>query len=190
MSQNIFAIFLVGKKMNIDMFKQILKKINKNAYNENKIQFDDKILKAYSYSFTDYFGEDKFRITVFWKYKSNHFYLSIPALKEVHIYGREILLKYYKIINSSIYLYDSGSIDEELKIFGNYITEKIRIWTANLFTPEEVKKYGKEKLLSSPCEQIEEWEGGAIFMMIHKNSFSSTYEERKRLREHLGEHVK
>ena len=62
-----------------------------------------------------------------------------------------------------------------------------KIWSVNLFSPSDVQKYGRGRLLSAPCEQIEEWGDGAIFMMIHKDSFSSTYGERKKLREYLNE---
>ena len=62
-----------------------------------------------------------------------------------------------------------------------------RIWSVNLFTQSEVQKYGRGKLLKAPCELIEEWEDDAIFMMIHKDRFSSTYEERRKLRKYLGE---
>ncbi|MBI5389692.1 hypothetical protein HZB01_04935 [Candidatus Woesearchaeota archaeon] len=64
--------------------------------------------------------------------------------------------------------------------------EDIRIWGVNLFTPDEVKKYGRERLLHAPCEVIEEWEDGAVFMMINKDQFSSIYEQRKKLRDYLG----
>ena len=72
----------------------------------------------------------------------------------------------------------------------DYLSEPIliyKIWSVNLFSPNKVKKYGREKLLKAPCELIEELEDGAIFMMIHKDRFSSTYEERKKLRKYLGE---
>lgn len=82
--------------------------------------------------------------------------------------------------------YDGG--DEEFEGYpsGTELGEVSRIWSVNLFTPEEVEKYGgKEKLLKSPVEFVEGWEDGAIFMMLDKNFFSSNYGRRKKLREYL-----
>ena len=87
--------------------------------------------------------------------------------------------------------YDGGEDGAEFEMFSSdtRMEDMSRIWSANLFTPEEVKKYGREKLLKAPSEFIEEWEDGAIFMMITKNNFASSYKYRKKLREYLGEKI-
>jgi hypothetical protein len=61
-----------------------------------------------------------------------------------------------------------------------------RVWSVNLFTAEEVKAIGRDKLMSAPCEVAEDWSEGALLLMMHKDSFSSTHEERQRLRKYLG----
>lgn len=63
-----------------------------------------------------------------------------------------------------------------------------RFWSATLLTPEEVKKYGgREKVLNAPCEIIEEFEDGAIFLLLDKHTIQSIYNERLKLRNYFGE---
>ena len=98
----------------------------------------------------------------------------------------KLIKKVYGVLKVGGYGVDEYDGEEELEIYQPKSMREISpIWSANLFTPSEVQKYGREKLLKAPCEVIEEWEDGAIFMMIHQDKFSSTYEERKKLREYL-----
>ena len=61
------------------------------------------------------------------------------------------------------------------------------IWGTNIIYSNNIGKFGRDKLLHAPCELIEEWEDGSIFMMINRRTFESRYEQRKKLREYLGE---
>jgi hypothetical protein len=65
---------------------------------------------------------------------------------------------------------------------------KSRFWGVTLLTPEEVEKWGgREKCLGAPCEVIEEFEDGAILLIIGKEFISSSYYKRVDLRKYFGE---
>ena len=102
----------------------------------------------------------------------------------------KLIKKVYSVLKVSGYgidEYDGDGDEYEMYPLGTKREQMSRIWSVNLFTQSEVQKYGRGKLLKAPCELIEEWEDDAIFMMIHKDRFSSTYEERRKLRKYLGE---
>ncbi|HLC55700.1 MAG TPA: hypothetical protein VJJ23_00505 [Candidatus Nanoarchaeia archaeon] len=102
----------------------------------------------------------------------------------------KLIKKVYSVLKVSGYgidEYDGDGDEYEMYPLGTKREQMSRIWSVNLFTQSEVQKYGRGKLLKAPCELIEEWEDDAIFMMIHKDRFSSKLEERQKLRKYLGE---
>lgn len=189
MSNNIYIDFWLNNSFDLKEYKKMLRSIYKNNFDESKIRIDKKIAHYYACSIHD--EKEKVSLTYFWDYKIKKLHVSLPDFDINHVYGTNLIHQIYTNIKNSIKLNafgnDSGSHEKELELFGSYVADKLLIWSANLFPPSEVQKYGREKLLNAPCEVIEEWEDGAIFMMIHKDRFSSTYEERKKLREYLGE---
>ena len=97
----------------------------------------------------------------------------------------KLIKKVYSVLKVSGYgidEYDGDGDEYEMYPLGTKREQMSRIWSVNLFTQSEVQKYGRGKLLKAPCELIEEWEDDAIFMMIHKDRFSSKLEERQKLR--------
>ena len=101
----------------------------------------------------------------------------------------KVIYEHYRLTGTGYYWFDYGVLADfqqnddvctgcEPRLVEEY-------WTANLFSAEDVKKLGRDKLLKAPCERIEEWEDGAIFMMLHKNSFKATEDELVRLRAYL-----
>src|SRR3989344_3878707 len=102
----------------------------------------------------------------------------------------KLIKKVYSVLKVSGYgidEYDGDGDEYEMYPLGTKREQMSRIWSVHLFTQSEFQKYGRGKLLKAPCELIEEWEDDAIFMMIHKDRFSSKLEERQKLRKYLGE---
>lgn len=209
MSQQIFFNFKLMKDRNYDeinqLFRNIYQKIEKNfriIHISNKDEYENEQSK---YLLIE--SRKGWQIHIEFKNRNSMKNFPLVQYHLIRIFAaqnldlafildlKQIVKVVYKIINKS------GTGSNELD-YGdlfkegeneNYLRRKyakrfdLGYWSVNLFSPEDVQKYDKEKLLNSPCELIEEWEDGAIFMMIHKDSFSSTYEERKKLREYLGE---
>ena len=61
-----------------------------------------------------------------------------------------------------------------------------RVWPVLVLTPDEVQKFGYEKLKVAPCEVIEELEDGGMFLMLGKDRFSAKKGELENLRRYLG----
>ena len=97
--------------------------------------------------------------------------------------------KLYSLLNVGGSGVDNYSSENEDKYFpaGTEREKQSRFWTVTLLTPEEVAHWGRAKLLSAPCEIIQEWDEGAILLWIRKDSSMSDFDERQALRWHMGE---
>ncbi|MBD3204292.1 hypothetical protein GF327_08415 [Candidatus Woesearchaeota archaeon] len=137
------------------------------------------------YGFND--EKNKIFISFYWYINDNQIIIFLPSFKNTTSYSIFLMQRIHKVLEFGLSAYKSDNIDDEIDKFSQQKLDNVRIWSVNLFTPKEVKKYGREKLLNAPCEKIEEWEDGAIFMMINKDSFESTFEQREKLRKYLKE---
>lgn len=189
--------FNLNKDFSIEEYKKVIKLVSKEEFDEKKLEFDKGINEHYYYDYHD--KKNEIAIDFYWYPKTKELLFYAPYFSYAPPYCINLIKKVYPLLKSSGWgnlTEERGYNQEESKLMDEAEAKgtELRIWSVNLFSPEEVKKYEREKLLKAPCEVIEEWEDGAIFMIIRKydptnpfgaNSFSSTYEERKKLREYL-----
>lgn len=187
MSNNLKFSWVIKGQMNIRRFKELIQESTENKINLKNLEFTGE--KEYRrYEFHD--KKREIAITFFWYPLKNKLHFYAPNFSYAPDYCMRMVKKIYPLLKCGGYgnLTDEMCWEDEedaLMKEKEKQGQQLRVWSVNLFTPEEVKRIGRKKILNAPCELIEEWEDGAIFMMINKNSFSSTYEQRKKLREYL-----
>lgn len=177
--------FVLKGKFDLKSFQRTVKLVTKEEFKDENLEFDKSIYEHYHYGYND--KKNEIAIDFYWYPSRNKLHFYAPNFD----YAPRYCIKLLKIISQFLKLegfgYDTYSVENhEYVDYNEEEMGKIRIWSVNLFPPSEVQKYSREKLLKAPCELIEEWEDGAIFMMIHKNSFSSAYDEREKLRKYLA----
>ena len=176
--------FKINKVLNLNEFIKLIRKAFKRKINQKDINKSEIFREFLSYHFL----VDEGQVSIHLYHKENRLVLFLPPMifNNLH-YFVNIIKVVYNFCKVGAYGEDSESVSEQEYDLKNSKMKDLRIWSVNLFTQSEVQKYGRGKLLKAPCELIEEWEDDAIFMMIHKDRFSSTYEERRKLRKYLGE---
>ena len=182
--------FLLEKGFNLDKFKKLLNFVVGENFRGDDVKYE--LIGKPSHVY-DYYDNVAKISTYFWWYPNeNKLRLRVNvSFIPGWIHCRKLIKKIYPLLKLGGFGYDSGistkGEEDEMLVEGRTPEKesRLRIWVVNLFTLEEVERYGREKLLKAPCEVIEEWDDGAIFMMIHKNSFSSSVKEREKLRQYL-----
>ncbi|MBI2107176.1 hypothetical protein HYT57_04270 [Candidatus Woesearchaeota archaeon] len=191
-----FIFNIKEKKLGLEDFKKVLKKVAGKDFNEKNVSIK-KSGNPNDPSYYNYHHSDKreeIGVNFYGYEKSKKLVIFVPNWKNGPSYCINIIKLIYSILKCGGYGHETFAFDEESNHRTVEEIKKTRIWAVNLFTSEEIKKYGREKILSAPCEKIEELEDGAIITMIHKNnfysaedSFYSTFEEREKLRKHLND---
>lgn len=195
MPNSIEFIFELNKDFNKEILNKLLKKVAGKEFNEKDVLIeksrnpDNPIHYHYHYNNES----EKIGASFYWYEKSKRLVIFVPNWKNGPSYCINVIKLIYPILKCGGYGHETFAFDEESNHKTLEEIKKTRIWAVNLFAPKEVKKYGKEKILSSPCEKIEELKDGAIITMIHKinfysakDSFHSSFEEREKLRKHLN----
>ena len=190
-----FKFDIKKEKFSLDVLKKLLKKVAGNEFNEKGISTvrsanpNDPVYYHYHHNNKS----EEIGVSISWYEKSNRLVLFVPNWKNGPSYCISVIKSIYFILKCGGYGRETFAFDEESNYHTKEEIDKTRIWSVNLFTPEEVKKYGRKKVLSAPCEIIEELEDGAIITIIRKEnfysvkySFYSTFEEREKLRKHLN----
>src|SRR3989338_5986890 len=188
MGNRVEFVFNLNEEFNIEKYKKVIKLVSKEKFNERKIEYSKGYFECYYYNYID--EKNDISIAFYWYYKKNEFLFFAPDFSYAPPYCINLIKKIYPLLKAGGWGNTTEAMGykrEEYELMKDARTrgKELRIWSINLFAPSEVQKYGREKLLKAPCEVIEEWEDGAIFMMIHRDKFSSTYEERKKLREYF-----
>ncbi len=95
--------------------------------------------------------------------------------------------------NGSTFIQGSKDLKCHFSVSSGVIQQYIPdIYWANLFGPAYIEHFGRERLLSSPAETVEEWNDGHIFIrlsddiMDFENDFPRMQSIRERVKEHLG----
>ncbi len=183
MANDINFNFKIRKEFELINLQHILKIITKRSFDEKNLQFKKSIKNYYLYEYYD--KKEEICTSFYWYPSENKLLISMPIFPITTSYCKKIIKEIYQILKIGGYGFDDYSTTDHEAGLPKKEKNQLIIWSVNLFTPEEVKKYGRKKLLKAPCEHIEEWEDGAIFMMIHKDKFNAYYEERQKLRKYL-----
>ena len=178
MGNDISFKFFLDTTFDMGSFNDILKLVAGESFNEEEIKYEKRIPEEHQHYVYDYHDIKKgIAITFFWYPQRNILIFFLPPFEIAPYYCINLIKKLYPVLKVGCYGRDTWTAEGLAK----EESPDSRIWSVNLFTPQEVKKYGRKRLLNAPCDIIEEWEDGAIFMMIQKDRFSSNYWERKLL---------
>tara|TARA_Y100000310_G_C20653054_1_gene800534 strand:- start:792 stop:1358 length:567 start_codon:yes stop_codon:yes gene_type:complete len=186
MSNSINATFKVPQGFEKKDFIQVIKKISGIDNPEKDIQ-EHKPPKRLSHYFLFSFlpkGQEM-AVDVRWYKDDSKVNISSSSYLPIDLFVT-LVKKAYSILKVPCHGNDELTLNPEIEEVGEEGIANRRIFSFNIFTPEEVEKIGETTIMKAPWEVKEKLKDGSILTQIDKESFSSSLEERKKIRKMLN----
>ena len=186
MSNSIDANFKVSSDFKKKDFIEVVKKISGIEKPEKEIkEYKPPERLSHFLQFSYIPNGQEMAINANWYIQENKIYLSSSSYLPVDFFVTTIK-KAYNLLKVPCHGNDEYSLNPELEEVGEEGIAERRIFSFNIFTPEEVKTIGETIIMKAPWEVKEKLKDGSILTQIHKDSFSSTLDLRKKIRKMLN----